>query len=293
MTIGELAALASALSWASTTVMMRAVSARMDPLTMNTLRSIVGALFFVVTVIVLDKVGAFAQVTSVTFLALCGSLMFGYVFGDTLFFKAMQLVGVSIAMPISMSYPLYVLFIAWALLGERITLFTVIGTLIVITGTISIAMGAQAVPVKRAGDRKLGVTLAVLSALCFAGSTSVLKIGVQDVDVIVAGAIRMNVTAIVLLLWRSTMTRGEPFRAYGLKALVVIAIASIVGSGVGTITYLTAVQQSGAALAATLATTAPLFATPLSVIFLKERLTRRTLLGMMLCVMGVWIVIPR
>lgn len=293
MSFGELAALASALSWACTTVMLRSVSARMDPLSLNTLRSVTAALFFVVVVVVGNRVGDFAQVSTFAFLALCGSLLFGYVVGDTLFFRSMQLVGVSTALPLSMTYPLYVLVIAWALLGETITILTVIGTVIVIAGTVTIAGGAQAVEQGKPRDRRLGVILAVASSLCFAASTSILKVGVQDVDVVIAGTIRLSLTAVLLLVWRSSMVQAPPFRAYGKKALLVIAVAAIIGSGIGTVTYLTAVQQAGAALASTLATTAPLFATPLSAIFLKERLTRRNLAGMLLCVTGVWLVVLR
>jgi drug/metabolite transporter (DMT)-like permease len=291
MSIGELAGLASALSWACTTVTLRSVSARIDPLSLNTMRSVVAALFFVIVVVVANRFGDFAHVTSLAFLALCGSLLCGYVVGDTLFFKSMQLVGVSTALPLSMTYPLYVLAIAWAFLGERVTIVMVIGTFIVIAGAISIASGAQSMAVGQHRDRRLGVALAVLSSLCFAASTSILKIGVQNVDVVVAGTIRLGLTAILLLVWRSTMMKGPPFRAYGRRALLVIAVAAVIGSGVGTITYLTAVQQAGAAIASTLATTAPLFATPLSALFLKERLTRRNVVGMLLCVAGVWLVV--
>ena len=293
MSVGEWAALASALSWACTTVMLRSVSARMDPLSLNTMRSVTAALFFVVVIVAGNRTGDFAQVSSFSFLALCGSLLCGYVIGDTLFFKSMQLVGVSTALPLSMTYPLYVLAIAWAFLGETITILTVLGTIVVIAGTITIASGARSMAVNQNGDRRLGVVLAVLSSLCFAASTSILKGGVQNVAVVVAGTIRLSLTAVLLLVWRSTMMQGPPFRAYGPRALLVIAVAAIIGSGIGTMTYLTAVQQAGAALASTLATTAPLFATPLSAIFLKERLTRRNVAGMLLCVTGVWLVVVR
>src|SRR5919197_193331 len=112
MNLGIIAGLISALCWASTTVMLRSQSARIDPLSMNAYRSIVAAAFFVLSVFLLNKIGAFADVTSTSFLALCGSLIFGFVLGDTLFFRAMELVGVSTALPISMTYPLYVLVIA-------------------------------------------------------------------------------------------------------------------------------------------------------------------------------------
>jgi DME family drug/metabolite transporter len=293
MNIGVLAALASAFLWAATTVMMRSQSTRVDPISLNAWRSVTSALFFVVTIFALNKVSLLAQVPVPALLALCGSVMFGFVMGDTLFFKAMTLVGVSTALPISMTYPLYVLVIAVTFLGESVTWLTVFGTLLTIAGTVSVAIGAPAQQSRTARDRRLGVALALLSSWCFAASTSVLKVGVQDVDVIAAGVIRLSLTSVILLFARAFFVRAEPFMAYGARSLVILTIASLVGSGLGTISYLTAVQQAGAAISSALATTAPLFATPLSVIFLRERLTWRNVLGMVLCVAGVWLVIPR
>lgn len=260
---------------------------------MNAWRCIVSAIFLLLVLFAQGKVGALGTVPAAAFVALCASLVFSFVLGDTLFFQSMSLVGVPTALPLSMTYPLYVLVIAFFLLGERITFWTIGGTALVIAGTFSVASAAQALPHRTARDRTLGVMLGLASAWCFAISTSILKIGVQEIDVGVAGAIRLGLTAILLLLWRASVMRVEPFRAYGARMLLILTVAGLLGTGIGTMLYLTAVQQAGAALAATLATTAPLFATPLSALLLHERLTWHNVLGMVLCVVGVWLVIPR
>jgi drug/metabolite transporter, DME family len=293
MNIGVLAALASAFLWATTTVMMRSQSSRVDPISLNAWRSVTSAIFFVVTLLVLGRVPQLMQVPGPSLLALCGSVMFGFLLGDTLFFKAMTMVGVSTALPISMTYPLYVLVIAVTFLGETITWLTVFGTLLTIAGTVSVAVGAPSEQSRSPRDRNIGILLALCSSWCFAASTSILKLGVEDVDVIAAGVIRLSLTSLILLFARAFFVRAEPFIAYGARSLSIMSLASLVGSGLGTITYLVAVQQAGAAISSALATTAPLFATPLSVIFLRERLTRRNVLGMVLCMAGVWLVIPR
>ncbi len=193
-------------------------------------------------------------------------------------------------MPIAMSYPLYVLVIAWAFLGEHITLFTVLGTLLVVGGTIAVAFSAPRAQTSTRQSRRLGIVLAIGAALGWATSTVFLRIGVESVDVFAAGVVRLSLTSIILLVWRAAMLEVAPFRSYGARALVVLTLAALFGTGLGSIFYLTAVQQAGAALAATMATTAPLFATPISAIFLGERLNRRNVLGMLMCVAGVGVV---
>jgi DME family drug/metabolite transporter len=291
--LGVSAALLSAFSWAVTTVLMRSQSTRIDAISLNATRSAISAMFFISAIVVTDRWEAFQQVTLVNFLALFGSLFFGFVLGDTLFFRSTNLIGVSIAFPISMTYPLYVLVIAWLFLGETITLWTVLGTVVVIAGTIVTALATRsshATPVK---DRRKGLLFAIATALCFALSTSVLKIGVQAADVLVVSFIRLSLATAVLFAARGLLRNPLPLRAYGRRAWAVIWLASLIGSGLGTVTYVVAVQQIGAAIAATLATTAPLFAAPISVIFLKERLTAQTIVGMVLCLVGVWLVTVR
>ena len=95
--------------------MLRSQSSRIDPISLNAWRSVVAALFFIVMLFALDRVPLLVQVPPLAFAALCGSVVFGFVLGDTLFFKSMTLVGVSTALPISMTYPLYVLVIAFFL----------------------------------------------------------------------------------------------------------------------------------------------------------------------------------
>lgn len=291
--LGELAALSSALCWAFGTVMLRSQAARIDSISLNTLRTVVGAFFLICIAAAANKFDAFSRISPISFLALLGSLLLSFAIGDTLFCRSMELIGVSRAFPISVTNPLYVLVIAWLFLGEHITALTVLGTLLAVMGTILVASSRSLTRTTSDGERRLGVALAVTSALCFAMSTSILKIGVQDVDVVAAGVIRLWLSAVLMLLWRSFLMNARPFRAYGLRALCIIAIASVVGTGIGSLSYMTGVQQAGAAVTASIATTSPLFATPISVLFLGERLTPRNVLGMVLCLVGVWLVIPR
>ncbi|MBI5876146.1 MAG: DMT family transporter [Chloroflexi bacterium] len=290
VTLGIVAGLLSAFTWAATTVMIRSQSSRIDAISINAFRSLVAGLFFVVATLVLGKLPAFAELTPLLLAALGASLVVGFIIGDTLFFRAITEVGVSVAMPIAMSYPLYVLIVAWLFLKEHITIATVLGTLLVVGGTIVVALSAPPAPAGAHKSRRLGIILAIGAAFGWAFSTVFLRIGVQSLDVFVAGTVRLSLTSLILLIWRAVWMDVRPFRSYGSRSLIVLTVAALLGTGLGSVFYLTAVQQAGAALAATLSTAAPLFATPISVIFLGEKLNRRNVLGMLMCVAGVWAV---
>ena len=61
--------------------------------------------------------------------------------------------------------------------------------------------------------------------------------------------------------------------------------------GIGSILYVNAVFFTGAAVTSVIASTAPLFALPFTIVFLKERVTLLILLGTILTISGVWLVV--
>src|ERR671926_1720560 len=108
--MGELAALVSALTWGATTVVVRAEARRLDVLLHNALRSTLGSGYTLVLLLALSASGLHAPrlgegwLLGVTLLVLSVVLMVGG--GDSLYFLAVERIGVARAMPISMSYPL-------------------------------------------------------------------------------------------------------------------------------------------------------------------------------------------
>jgi drug/metabolite transporter (DMT)-like permease len=75
------------------------------------------------------------------------------------------------------------------------------------------------------------------------------------------------------------------------QQLAIIAVAGIVGTALGSLCYVYAVVEVGAARAAVLSATSPLMALPLAVLFLKERITARVAVGTVACVAGIALVV--
>src|SRR5262249_45574635 len=123
--LGELAGLACALCWAATTLLVRQESRRANVLLVNAIASSAAAGWMVAALIGLGLLGwhttAFgpAPLVGLAFLVLSVVLSLGI--GDSLYFLALQKVGVGRAMPLSMSEPLLATLLAVALLGERAT----------------------------------------------------------------------------------------------------------------------------------------------------------------------------
>jgi DME family drug/metabolite transporter len=140
----------------------------------------------------------------------------------------------------------------------------------------------------------LGVALALFAAFCWATSTILLRVGLEGVDITLANTTRLSVLLVVLsammIIQGEAGKIGNYAQAYGLRSLGIVFLAGIVGTGLGTFAFLAAVQRAGAAKASILTAATPLFGVPLSFL-LKERPTRRTLLGTAMTVVGVWLTI--
>jgi drug/metabolite transporter (DMT)-like permease len=201
-------------------------------------------------------------------------------------------------MPIAGSYPIVTALLAVLFLGEPMTLRLALGILVVVAGVTLVAYprGLRVVArpseserVKPVGAR-VGVAMALGAALCWATSTVLVKPALEQVTPLVANAIRLPFGCIVLFVLASIAgRRSSPF-AIRRRSLAVLAATGTI-SGFSMILWLMGVQLAGAAKAATLNSTAPVFAAPLAALVLGERLTAQMGIGIVLTVLGVWLVI--
>ncbi|MGH7754110.1 MAG: DMT family transporter, partial [Gemmatimonadales bacterium] len=113
-----------------------------------------------------------------------------------------------------------------------------------------------------------------------------------DLGAVAAGSIRLPAGAIGLLGFVAVAQRAElaaPFRDR--RHLWGIVLAGLIGTGIGSMMYVYAVVEAGAARTAVLSATAPLMGLPLSVLILKEKLDLNVGIGTLLCVFGIALVV--
>lgn len=290
----ELGGLACAPLWAISSIMLKSQTGKVDALRINALRSIFASAFLIIVALFSGRLSQLADLPPYAIFYLYFSVVIGMVVGDTLYIKGMGLIGVARALPISITYPIFVLPFSAIIIGESLTALTLIGVFITAIGLCVItAPQKQSEEVSQITRKQYwrGVSFLLIASFCWAIGTITLKFGVAKLDPIVAAAIRMPFMALVLLMIIFVKRdRGKKWY-YGPKSLTVLALGGILGIGLGGLFFMLGIKYAGTARTAILSATAPLFGVPLSMIFLHEKITLRIVLGTILCVFGIWLVI--
>jgi drug/metabolite transporter, DME family len=247
-------------------------------------RSTIGGVILVVWVLVTAGAGAFTAISASAWVLLTLSIVVAIALGDTVFFESTRALGLARAMTISTTYPLGAAAIAALFLDEPITLPIVAGALVTLGGLVLIvAPWAERPPEERFW---FGVGTAAVASFAWALSTVLVKPPLAEMDAVTAQAIRLPLAS--AFLWLLPWARGTPraLAGSGRSALSRILVLGLITS-VSSVMFVAGVKHAGVAVASVLSSTAPMFAIPLAVAFLGERLTARAVVGVAVTVGGI------
>ncbi|HEX7586790.1 MAG TPA: DMT family transporter [Anaerolineae bacterium] len=292
MLLGVLLGLASAFIWATASLAIKAQSDRIDTSSFNAFRMIVGTLFMVALFPFFGGWDALTQVPATAVILLAVSSIIGVAMGDTLYFWSMTKIGASRALPISSTYPLFTWALAVPLLGEKLTIAAMVGTVLVLAGVYLLSPRVGIVSPIDARTDRIGIIAALAAAALWAVATMLLKVGLQDgTPVVIVNLIRLPVAAIATGLFTQHRFGLQVWRGYNLKTLPMLVLLAVYSTGIGMIIWTLTVDYAGAARASLLNTAAPLIGVPLSALFLRERVTRKIAVGTLLSVVGIWMIL--
>ena len=283
-TVGMLCALGSAMSWSVTSLMVSALTPGIGSFTINAARTTLTAAIVIGWMLLAGGLDTVLTLSIGSLALLAVSIVLAIPIGDTIFFESAQRLGLGRAMTISMSYPVVAASLAALLLGERLSAPIVVGGLLTLAGLGLIVMARVEPPGEPRPWR--GVVEALLAALAWGVSVVALRVPLDEIDPVSAQAIRLPVDAV--MLWVTPWAlRGVPALLRGGWPLFVRLLALAALTAVSSVMYGASVKYAGVAVASVLSSTAPLFAVPLGIVFLNERLPALALLGAVVTVAGI------
>jgi drug/metabolite transporter (DMT)-like permease len=281
---GALCALGAALAWSVTSLLAGSIIAHYGSATINAVRSAVAGVLLVVCVSVTQGPATLVAMSATTFALLAVSIVAAIVIGDTIFFESARAIGLGRSMTIATTYPIGAALLAVALFGETITVPVALGTLLTLAGVGVIVSGRRG----EARPQRLwfGVWTATIASVAWAVSTVMMKPPLQEIEPLTAQAVRLPLASALLFLTPWTRGAGAALRSAGRGPLLRIAVLSVVTAG-SSVLFVASLKYAGVAVGAVLSSTAPLFAIPLGVMFLGERVSAGTVLGALLAVAGI------
>jgi drug/metabolite transporter (DMT)-like permease len=281
----------AASTWAVSVVVYRSQSDEIRPLAIGSIKMWVALGFMILLVTIPWRPNVFAvPFESIIYLALSASL--GAVIGDTILFMSQERIGVSYSFPIAMSFPVLTYILAILILGDEVSAYRFIGTVIAVLGIILISREQN----KGQDDEGnshfdlIGIGMALFTMVCYAVGTVLLEIGVTGVDPIDANFVRIVIGStefVPIYVIASHMGMPRPTR----RATKIVAVAGFFGMALSSLFYVIMVKYIGAAMGSVIGSTSPLFAVPISMVFLKEQPTRLALVGILIAISGVILVV--
>lgn len=195
---------------------------------------------------------------------------------------AIEKVGAPVAASITNLSPLIATGLAVVVLGERVTTAMLLGTLVIVLGTILLSLSG-----KHAGFRPRHLMYPFLSAACFGVVAVVRKLGLSHAGPLFGAAI--NITAAMVAATAFVFASGNQRSLVCDRASLLYLAAGGVAENLGVWLVIVALGLGDVSVVTPLAGTAPLFVLGLALLFPSGlgRLTWRIVLGAVLIVGGV------
>ncbi len=289
--IGQLCALLTAMTWASSMVLFKRSGETIPPLALNALKNVVGLTLLIITLLVAGApVAELRDHTGKEVLILLVSGFIGIAVADTLFFYALNQVGVGIQSIVDCLYSPLVILFAWLMIQERLTISHYIGATVVLAG-VAISTRHELPPDRTRGQLLKGILVGSSAMAMMAVAIVMAKPTLEGFPLVWATILRMIAGTLPLLAWGWFTRRRALIAAFTPSAAWKFALpASFLGAYVSMILWIAGFKYAQAGIAGVLNQTSSIFAIMLAAVFLKERLTRRKLLAVTVAMCGVVIV---
>ncbi len=209
--------------------------------------------------------------------------------GEVSYLESIKRCEVSKSLPVSSTYPLFVALFAIVFRGEVFNVNILIGSVLIVIAIYLITerRGLQDFSMDDISEvSKAGILLALVAAMCWATSVTIMDHLVAYLPVEAVAGIRYLIAA--LITSAIIPAKGLNLNHYALKML---GIGGLLALAIGNYALIEAIDLAGPVRATPIAATYPIIAAVLARLALKEIITPKNLAGIGLSFGGVLLVI--
>ena len=251
------------------------------------IRTIVVLIFSWIMVFIVGSQGTIGNISgkTLTFLILSG---FATGASWLCYFKALQLGDVNKVVPIDKSSTILTMVLAFIFLGENITINMVVGMIGIGIGTYLMIQKKESI--EKVVKGKAWLVYALLSAI-FASLTSILgKVGIENVESNLGTAIRTIVVLIMAWIIVFATKKQSDVKKIDKKSLLFLILSGI-ATGASWLCYYKALQDGLASIVVPIDKLSILVTILFAYVFLKEKLSKKSIVGLVLIVVGTLILL--
>ncbi len=301
--LGEYAALLTAVFWTITAIAFESAGKKVGSLSTNLIRLFMAFIF----------IGIYGQVTRGSFIPFDASAhqwmwlslsgFVGFVIGDLLLFEAYVVIGSRISMLIMSLTPPITAFFGWLLMDEILTPRNMLGMFLTLLGIMLVVLDRK--PKDKSKDNNsingasknkiklsypiIGILLAFGGAVGQGAGLVLSKYGMQDFDPFAATQIRVITGLIGFAILFVFMKRWKKVIAAvkNKNAMTRLSIGAFFGPFLGVSFSLLSVKHTTTGVASTIMAIVPVLIIPPAIIFFKEKITIKEIIGSLIAVGGV------
>lgn len=235
-------------------------------------------------------VGSFQTISEISLKTLLFLILSGLATGGSwlCYFKALQLGDVNKVTPIDKSSTVLTMILAFIFLGERLSITKLLGMIGIGVGTYLMIMKKEDIQ-KEVSNRRW-MFYAILSAI-LASLTAILgKVGIIGVESNLGTAIRTIVVLIMAWIIVFVTRKQHEVKHIDSKSWFFIVLSGIT-TGLSWLCYYKALQEGDASLVVPIDKLSILVTIGFSYMFLKEKLTKKSAIGLVIMVGGTFILL--
>ena len=290
--IGELAALGAAVSWAIAPTLYKKALLKTTPISANIFRCVSNVLILTLALFAIGGFSTLAMLPLEILAIVALSGIIGLGLGDTLYMFGLKSVGVSRAVPLAATYPLFSLL--WSiLLGEALALSAVVGALVILFGIW--LLSSQRTSGKFLDSRVLtrGVVASLATAILWSVSVTLMDVAVSHFGTSGLSAnfaivvLRLIPLSIFLLAFSPLIDKNKGFLKMDRSTAILLCVGGLVANGIGWVLMNISFMNIVGSRAIPISSTTPLFSALAGFLLFYEKATVENAVGAVAVVVGV------
>ncbi len=291
--IGQLAAVLTAFCWAVTSTAFEKAGKKMGSTNLNLFRLLIAIILSVIFTFFTRGLPLPLDATGSMWVWLLLSGFIGMFVGDLLLFEAFVRIGARISMLIYASVPIFSAVLAFTFLHEAMTLVQIAGMIVTICGIALVILDGDTENKKvKFAHPAAGILFAFGGAVAQAVGYVIGKYGMADYNAFAATQIRLIAGILGFALFFTISRKWKGF-ASSLKqrdALKPAVVGSLFGPFLGVSLSLFAVQRVNPGVASTLTSITPVILIIYAMLFKKEKVRIKEILGSIISISGLAII---